>query len=296
MRQSRQAFTLIELLVVIAIIAILAAILFPVFAQAKLAAKKTVALSASKQVSLAAIMYAGDADDKYVPCAIYNEPGINNPGTLQESGTCFYHLKPFDSMLEPYMKSADAWSVPADQHGVNNPWTSDECLWDGKYRGKFIRKSFQMISHVDTVEAGGWLDRNTGVSPSWWDITGGFPIRSMTEFSDPSNTIAYAEIWPVDGEAGRVGAVSDPIVFGCNIWKFAGRVPLSGAPGDRLPSGGDNCDQITHSTGFDPTPGYMGRANYAMADGSSKALGWGQVRGNDFAKLKIQKSTQVFVP
>ena len=42
---KRNAFTLIELLVVIAIIAILAAILFPVFAQAKLAAKKTVALS-----------------------------------------------------------------------------------------------------------------------------------------------------------------------------------------------------------------------------------------------------------
>jgi len=59
----RKAFTLIELLVVIAIIAILAAILFPVFAQAKFAAKKTASLSNAKQISLAAIMYTNDFDD-----------------------------------------------------------------------------------------------------------------------------------------------------------------------------------------------------------------------------------------
>jgi prepilin-type N-terminal cleavage/methylation domain-containing protein len=60
---KRRAFTLIELLVVIAIIAILAAILFPVFAQAKEAAKKTTCVSNTKQTALAAIMYATDYDD-----------------------------------------------------------------------------------------------------------------------------------------------------------------------------------------------------------------------------------------
>jgi len=59
----KKAFTLIELLVVIAIIAILAAILFPVFAQAKAAAKQTQNLSNMKQISVAAQMYAGDYDD-----------------------------------------------------------------------------------------------------------------------------------------------------------------------------------------------------------------------------------------
>src|ERR1700758_704620 len=60
---KKRAFTLIELLVVIAIIAILAAILFPVFAQAKLAAKKTTDLSNLKQIGLGALMYCSDYDD-----------------------------------------------------------------------------------------------------------------------------------------------------------------------------------------------------------------------------------------
>lgn len=62
---KNRAFTLIELLVVIAIIAILAAILFPVFAQAKLAAKKTVDISNLNQIGLGVIMYAGDNDDLF---------------------------------------------------------------------------------------------------------------------------------------------------------------------------------------------------------------------------------------
>jgi prepilin-type N-terminal cleavage/methylation domain-containing protein/prepilin-type processing-associated H-X9-DG protein len=61
----RQAFTLIELLVVIAIIAILAAILFPVFAQAKLAAKKTADLSNQKQFATATHIYTSDNDDVF---------------------------------------------------------------------------------------------------------------------------------------------------------------------------------------------------------------------------------------
>src|SRR5579872_5783262 len=87
----RKAFTLIELLVVIAIIAILAAILFPVFAQAKAAAKKTVALSNAKQQALAAIMYAGDVDDSAPLSAVVIDAAGDN---LQ-----------WQDLIQPYAKN-----------------------------------------------------------------------------------------------------------------------------------------------------------------------------------------------
>ncbi len=71
----KKAFTLIELLVVIAIIAILAAILFPVFAQAKEAAKKTQCLSNQKNVGTALQLYLGDSDDTYNMLQYYTATG-----------------------------------------------------------------------------------------------------------------------------------------------------------------------------------------------------------------------------
>ena len=77
----RKAFTLIELLVVIAIIAILAAILFPVFAQAKEAAKRTTDLSNAKQIGLAFQMYAGDYDDTSPTVSKAKQPGLDGTPT-----------------------------------------------------------------------------------------------------------------------------------------------------------------------------------------------------------------------
>ncbi|MDW8107495.1 MAG: prepilin-type N-terminal cleavage/methylation domain-containing protein, partial [Armatimonadota bacterium] len=62
---QRRGFTLIELLVVIAIIAILAAILFPVFAQAREKARQTQCLSQNKQIGLAAMMYVQDYNEVF---------------------------------------------------------------------------------------------------------------------------------------------------------------------------------------------------------------------------------------
>ncbi len=79
----RKAFTLIELLVVIAIIAILAAILFPVFAQAKLAAKKTADLSNLKQLGVSTKIYLADYDDTLYPHR-FNCPGPGATAVCQQ--------------------------------------------------------------------------------------------------------------------------------------------------------------------------------------------------------------------
>lgn len=70
MNNLRRAFTLIELLVVIAIIAILAAILFPVFTQAKMAAKKTQTMSNMRNLGLGTIMYIDNNDQVYMPSVL----------------------------------------------------------------------------------------------------------------------------------------------------------------------------------------------------------------------------------
>jgi prepilin-type N-terminal cleavage/methylation domain-containing protein/prepilin-type processing-associated H-X9-DG protein len=73
MLMNRRAFTLIELLVVIAIIAILAAILFPVFAQAREKGRQAVCTSNEKQIGLAILQYAQDYDEA-LPPSNYNDP------------------------------------------------------------------------------------------------------------------------------------------------------------------------------------------------------------------------------
>jgi len=102
----RKAFTLIELLVVIAIIAILAAILFPVFAQAKTAAKATADLSNIKQIGTSLQIYLADSDDMYMQAYYYNNDNDSSGGYTQWSG-----------VLKPYTKNNDMFKSPLDPTG-----------------------------------------------------------------------------------------------------------------------------------------------------------------------------------
>lgn len=111
-----KGFTLIELLVVIAIIAILAAILFPVFAQAKVAAKATASVSNLKQLTLGHQIYMGDHDDMTVPAATWN-----NPSDPIQTGTG-YTFSTWMWQLFPYMKNS---AIAFDPLGPPQTKTSD---------------------------------------------------------------------------------------------------------------------------------------------------------------------------
>jgi prepilin-type N-terminal cleavage/methylation domain-containing protein/prepilin-type processing-associated H-X9-DG protein len=115
----RRAFTLIELLVVIAIIAILAAILFPVFAQAKLAAKGTASLSNAKQLSLGMIMYGGDADDTFVP--------VGYPDPTAPIGWAPDYIRTWAQSILPYMKNADILLDPLTKPG-DTSWAPRDAI------------------------------------------------------------------------------------------------------------------------------------------------------------------------
>ncbi len=105
-RSAVKAFTLIELLVVIAIIAILAAILFPVFAQARAKARQTACLSNEKQIGTALMMYAQDYDEtlpisNYYPWCGNAVNAITNPKWMD--------------LLFPYVKNTQVFTCPSFQ-------------------------------------------------------------------------------------------------------------------------------------------------------------------------------------
>ncbi len=118
-RPDRNGFTLIELLVVIAIIAILAAILFPVFAQARDKARQATEVSNMKQLALAMRMYSSDYDEQNI--RMWWSPYTNKCNDTPARAWWQYFLK-------PYVKNLDVFTEPS----VSNPQFlgERECIKD----------------------------------------------------------------------------------------------------------------------------------------------------------------------
>jgi prepilin-type N-terminal cleavage/methylation domain-containing protein/prepilin-type processing-associated H-X9-DG protein len=139
-KSKENGFTLIELLVVIAIISILAAILFPVFAQAREKARQTTCQSNLKQLGLAFVMYAED-NDSFMPLPNEKPAGwaflaaINGGYDSQKASTTQGQVPLFNPTLDPYLKNVSmgatsVWNCPdnanASYHnaywGPNDPY------------------------------------------------------------------------------------------------------------------------------------------------------------------------------
>jgi prepilin-type N-terminal cleavage/methylation domain-containing protein len=263
LNRRRNAFTLIELLVVIAIIAILAAILFPVFAQAKTSAKRISSLSNMKQIGLACIMYSADSDDVFPFHQHWTWPEAGNasPGWSQK--------------IMPYMKSLPLMRSPMDSGhsdlGGNGPTLS------------IAANTLGGLVHVDGDNI---IRGPIGFSMASW----GGPVGTMTQtgLTNVSQTILVApkyqsRLKPVQDGAGMDwlgGNVSWGFLTSTYLWDFD--TTFSGKP--YFYTDPMTCGAIPNGARADaafPTGkggGLSGPANmndpepFVFADGHAKAL------------------------
>jgi prepilin-type N-terminal cleavage/methylation domain-containing protein/prepilin-type processing-associated H-X9-DG protein len=209
MRHScrRRGFTLIELLVVIAIIAILAAILFPVFAQAREKARATSCTSNLKQIGIALAMYRQD----------YDETNVNQwPfGGLSQ----FNWDHTFHEMLYPYVKNKQIFSCPSQQAGI---YVSKAVPQRGLQGGFSMAYLMNETGWSDSKERLGWVGGGLkdadigspsdvihvaeamGVSPYWKDaqigytngkgVAGGASVNPA-----PDQVLTWADFYNVPG-------------------------------------------------------------------------------------------------
>ena len=211
-----QAFTLIELLVVIAIIAILAAILFPVFAQAKLAAKKTSDLSNLKQIGLGAMMYCGDFDDNF-PRNDYLIPGRQQwaPFTYREA-------------TGPYIKNGVDNYTWVSVSGTEAMPLADNAIWESPTVPNNIRYDYGANQFI-MPSSNTWNLWNYSGNTNYNDqdpngyATGKAPVQSVSQtiLPQPSGTLMI-----VDQGVDTSNYLSGNVVMQSGVywWQGAGAV------------------------------------------------------------------------
>jgi len=193
---NKRAFTLIELLVVIAIIAILAAILFPVFAQAKDAAKKTQSLSNVKQIELSSIMYGGDYDDTAVI-------GID------------FTWSAWTDKVQPYMKNWNMMWSPAGGPRVISSWMQPQYDWWANWRW-FAQYGYNAV--YLNLAKGDCSDMSAN------NMAFGPPV-GLTAVANVAETVMFAEVGQDSPEdnvgtslAYSPGGYTDP--SSCTYWDW----------------------------------------------------------------------------
>ncbi|AIE86026.1 prepilin-type N-terminal cleavage/methylation domain-containing protein [Fimbriimonas ginsengisoli] len=253
MKKIVRAFTLIELLVVIAIIAILAAILFPVFAQAKLAAKKTQQLSNAKQLGLAVIMYAGDSDDNTSPS--WNDRN-ENCGWAGNVNFVKFNL--------PYIKNVNVFFSPVDDRAGKPSSDGD---WAGVFFS-FAANSYHGNWGSDGFELRGTMGMISCSGEGWIQQTGAVSSTSVTK---PAETILLGERYASD-----VLKIPNTANWDAPLSNFGPGVFFSGHFYTRANSIPDGTRSKTAAYPDGPAGSvsakFSGLSNFVYADGHAKSL------------------------
>jgi prepilin-type N-terminal cleavage/methylation domain-containing protein len=254
MSQRRRAFTLIELLVVIAIIAILAAILFPVFAQAKAAAKKANALSNVKQTALGVLMYMNDSDDVF-------PLGSGYEGIYQQVGG-------WSVDTQPYIKSLAILRDPSDSM-PKHTWTD----WYKYFSPVSI--SFASNGYMDDLGSGWSLYGVMGMNQAK-DQPGGWMERGITAQSSVGK-VADSIMMASRYDGNNVFSMGD-MISGVNWWDNTGPGLLPDGTRDGTPylapaySDGSTYTVNANNRFGAVSAVYANTGVFAFVDGHAKAL------------------------
>jgi prepilin-type N-terminal cleavage/methylation domain-containing protein/prepilin-type processing-associated H-X9-DG protein len=186
-RNGQRAFTLIELLVVIAIIAILAAILFPVFAQAREKARQTSCLNNCKQLGTATMLYVQDYDECYPHHnwqTTTTPPGGPRPFPLPDGRTHIGNVG-WALQLYPYIKNQQAYICPSDDL-PNQNWsntTADPVTnnWGKPIPMSYLENASMYLSTVGPLSLADltfpadtyWVGDGNGAHPVGFEMYGG---------------------------------------------------------------------------------------------------------------------------
>ncbi len=260
----RDAFTLIELLIVIAIIAILAAILFPVFAQARAKARQASCLSNLKQIGLATMQYCQDYDETYM--IAWGKP--NDDG-------------PWYADIEPYVKmgirSGNGWGdsgggfthCPADTFGLNISYTANALAMGSCGVGDWCYDPVHSLAEIDSpasVILAGEGNKNwfPWVEGGWADVPTDWirPIIDLSlDINKPADLAAAKTYYQGWLSRDYTDGTPNVLPWDCpdGAWQCKG-------PAYRHTRSGKN-------SGF---------ANFVFTDGHAKAHRFGQLKPENF--------------
>lgn len=243
----RRGFTLIELLVVIAIIAILAAILFPVFAQARESARKSSCQSNLKQIASGLMMYQQDYDENLCPDRINGMAGTEG----WRSGVWY-------NLIQPYVKNEQlfrcpSWTATLTQAEINwNNANGIPRIFPVSYGMNYRLTQFSTTTLDDAVSL-------------WFNTTGIANLRS------PANTILVCDNAAVTNPTAMPTHQEDPTrwTLSINNWNRSGYTRFPQDP-PNVQGGTNYLNCCYNGDAWRPAPIHQGGTNAAFCDGHVK--------------------------